>query len=70
MAVYDITIEVDDEMTPNEIRTLLEERTTVLQLTKWKVGDVDAEPEIDYDLLRKQRIEDDLAYGWDEGDRL
>ena len=23
----------------------------------------------DYDLLRKIRIEDSIAYGWDEGDR-
>lgn len=70
MAVYDITIEVDDEMTPADLKALLEESMTVLQLTKWKVGDVDTEPEIDYDLLRKQRIEEELAYGWDEGDRL
>ena len=40
MAVYDITIEVDDEMTPIEVKKALEESDmTVLQLTKWKAGD-------------------------------
>jgi hypothetical protein len=40
MAVYDITIEVEDEVTPTDIKKLLEESNmTVLQLIKWKAGD-------------------------------
>lgn len=40
MAVFEITIEVEDEVTALDLRKLLDESDiTVLQLSQWKKGD-------------------------------